>query len=106
MPLPLRCFFLTGKKRELSKLEEEYNIQIAVIADGRLRPDEYDFEIEEAPKEKFEPEDDSEISSGPTLLETDEPEVLKERPIRVGARERLQRIKDKKEIQKVELTAE
>lgn len=99
-------FLLNRKKRELSKLEEEYNLQIAVIADGRLRPDEYDFEIEEAPKEKFEPEDDNEISSGPTLLETDEPDAIKERPIRVGARERLQRIKDKKEIQKVELSAE
>jgi ribonuclease E len=39
-------FLLNGKKAALVRLEQEYKAQIMVLADGRLRPDEYDFEME------------------------------------------------------------
>lgn len=39
-------FLLNNKKQELSKLEEEHTVQIYILADGRLRPDAYQFEME------------------------------------------------------------
>jgi ribonuclease E len=39
-------FLLNNKKRDLFKLEDEYEVQIYVLADGRLRPDEVQFEME------------------------------------------------------------
>jgi len=37
---------LNNKKGELSRLESEHGVQIYILADGRLRPDEYEFEME------------------------------------------------------------
>jgi len=39
---------LNNKRAELAKLELEKDVQILIIADGRLRPDEYQFEMETA----------------------------------------------------------
>jgi ribonuclease E len=44
-------FLLNNKKAELTRLESHYGVHIYVLADGRLRPDEYEFEME-APKER------------------------------------------------------
>ena len=39
-------FLLNRKKAELTTLEKEFNVHIYVLADGRLRQDEYQFEME------------------------------------------------------------
>ncbi|MCI5066142.1 Rne/Rng family ribonuclease [bacterium] len=39
-------FLLNDKKQELAALEQEHGVRIFVLADGRLRADEYQFEIE------------------------------------------------------------
>ena len=39
-------FLLNSKKAELARLESEHNCQILILADGRLRPDEYEFQME------------------------------------------------------------
>jgi ribonuclease E len=38
-------FLLNMKKRELFELEAEHGAHIYILADGRLRPDEYEFEM-------------------------------------------------------------
>lgn len=61
-------FLLNNKKIELAGLETKYRAQIYILADGRLRPDEYHFEME------------SEMGR-PAPVKADEPEV-KPRPRR------------------------
>jgi hypothetical protein len=39
-------FLLNTKRSELSRLEAEHGVQILILPDGRLRPDEYAFEME------------------------------------------------------------
>ena len=39
-------FLLNNKKVELATLETKHKVQIYILADGRLRPDEYHFEME------------------------------------------------------------
>ncbi|MCB0319029.1 MAG: Rne/Rng family ribonuclease, partial [Bdellovibrionales bacterium] len=39
-------FLLNSKKAELARLESEYSCQILILADSRLRPDEYEFQME------------------------------------------------------------
>lgn len=39
-------FLLNNKKHELSRLEKEHQVSIYILADGRLRPDEFGFEME------------------------------------------------------------
>ena len=39
-------FILNNKKGELFKLEEAHQVRIYILADGRLRPDEFQFEME------------------------------------------------------------
>ncbi|MCB0310816.1 MAG: Rne/Rng family ribonuclease, partial [Bdellovibrionales bacterium] len=39
-------FLLNTKRSELSALEHEFGVSILILADGRLRSDEYEFEIE------------------------------------------------------------
>ncbi len=39
-------FLLNSKKFELSSLEREHDVKIFILADGRLRADEYQFEME------------------------------------------------------------
>ena len=39
-------FLLNNKRGELARLETEHGVQILILPDGRLRPDEYAFEME------------------------------------------------------------
>ncbi|MCB0335561.1 MAG: Rne/Rng family ribonuclease [Bdellovibrionales bacterium] len=39
-------FLLNNKKAELARLEKEYGVNIFILADGRQRPDEIEFEME------------------------------------------------------------
>lgn len=39
-------FLLNNKRAEISALESEYQVQIMILPDGRLRPDECEFEME------------------------------------------------------------
>jgi ribonuclease E len=39
-------FLLNNKRGEIAKLELDHNAQILILPDGRLRPDEYEFEME------------------------------------------------------------
>ncbi|MCB0328888.1 MAG: Rne/Rng family ribonuclease [Bdellovibrionales bacterium] len=39
-------FLLNNKKKELASLEVDHNVRIFILADGRLRADEYQFEME------------------------------------------------------------
>jgi hypothetical protein len=39
-------FLLNHKKGDLTDLERQYGVRIFVLADGRLRADEYEFEME------------------------------------------------------------
>jgi ribonuclease E len=39
-------FLLNNKRREIAQLELEHGVQIFILPDGRLRPDEYEFEME------------------------------------------------------------
>jgi ribonuclease E len=45
-------FLLNNKKSTLVRLEEQHQATIVIHADGRLRPDEYDFEMESARSEQ------------------------------------------------------
>jgi ribonuclease E len=41
------AFFLLNNKRGfISELEKEHGVQVLILPDGRLRPDEYEFEME------------------------------------------------------------
>ncbi len=41
------AFFLLNNKRGfIAKLEEEFGVQILILPDGRLKPDQYEFEME------------------------------------------------------------
>jgi ribonuclease E len=44
-------FLLNNKKWELAQLEKEHNVRVLILADGRLRPDEVQFEMETAEPE-------------------------------------------------------
>ena len=39
-------FLLNNKKTELVDLEKKFNVKIYILADGRLHPDKYEFEME------------------------------------------------------------
>jgi ribonuclease E len=39
-------FLLNNKRGEIARLESEHSVQILILPDGRLRPDEYEFEME------------------------------------------------------------
>jgi hypothetical protein len=39
-------FLLNNKRGEIAKLESDHGAQILILPDGRLRPDEYEFEME------------------------------------------------------------
>jgi len=39
-------FLLNNKKGELARLESQHGVHIYILADGRLTPDEYEFELE------------------------------------------------------------
>jgi ribonuclease E len=41
-------FLLNNKRAEIAGLESEFKVQILILPDGRLRPDEYEFEMEGA----------------------------------------------------------
>jgi hypothetical protein len=41
------AFFLLNNKRGfIADLEKEHGVQVLILPDGRLRPDEYEFEME------------------------------------------------------------
>ncbi len=44
-------FLLNNKKFELASLEQEYNVKVYILADGRLRADDYQFEMETSKKD-------------------------------------------------------
>jgi len=71
-------FLLNRKKGELARLESEYKVEIYILADGRLRADEYEFEMEtakeRATKEKREFE--QEVQKKTPEEEENEPKVL------------------------------
>lgn len=39
-------FLLNNKRSDIASLEAEHGVQILILPDGRLRPDEYEFEME------------------------------------------------------------
>jgi ribonuclease E len=39
-------FLLNNKRSDLARLEAEHGVQILILPDGRLRPDEYEFEMD------------------------------------------------------------
>jgi ribonuclease E len=39
-------FLLNNKRSEIAQLESNHGVQILILPDGRLRPDEYEFEME------------------------------------------------------------
>ncbi|MBX7137395.1 MAG: Rne/Rng family ribonuclease [Oligoflexia bacterium] len=45
-------FLLNSKKRDLNELETHYGAKIFVLADGRLRADEYEFEFESSREQR------------------------------------------------------
>lgn len=48
-------FLLNKKKGELARLESQYGVQIYILADGRLSPEDYEFEMGRAKKRDFVP---------------------------------------------------
>lgn len=86
-------FLLNRKRRDIAKLESEYDIQILVVADARLRADEYEFEIEESQAKV------DEISDKPTVLETDEPVEVKT-TAKESVVDRLRRIRENRKRKK------
>jgi ribonuclease E len=61
LPSMPALFLLNNKRADISALESEYGVQILLLPDGRLRPDEYEFEME-GPKDH--PKPIAEIASG------------------------------------------
>lgn len=47
-------FLLNNKRPTLSQLENEYKVKIFILADGRLRPDDFQFEMEARQPQSFE----------------------------------------------------
>lgn len=39
-------FLLNNKRSDISKLEADHGVQILILPDGRMRPDDYEFEME------------------------------------------------------------
>lgn len=48
-------FLLNNKRGEIARLESEHSVQILILPDGRLRPDEYEFEMEGVRNSSAEP---------------------------------------------------
>jgi ribonuclease E len=96
-------FLLNRKRREIAKLESEYDLMILIVADARLRADEYEFEIEESQSKS------EDLSDKPTVLETDEPTEVKT-TTRETAADRVRRIREnrkrKKALREEEKTAD
>ncbi|MCB0332647.1 MAG: ribonuclease E/G, partial [Bdellovibrionales bacterium] len=73
-------FLLNNKKFELSSLERDYNVKIFILADGRLRADEYQFEMEskhsqqEAEREAHRAEQEQNKEAEPQMLDHDDDE--------------------------------
>lgn len=65
-------FLLNNKKKELSRLESEYEVRILIMPDARLRIDEYELEMQAHQEESKENPSrlcDDEISQEPTKKE-------------------------------------
>ncbi len=89
-------FLLNNKKADLAGLEAKHSVQIYILADGRLRPDEYHFEMETgakpAPKATVEKEQ-TPADPQPREREADSDEREESRPssLREERRNRLKR---------------
>ena len=62
-------FLLNNKKKDLSLLEEEHDVQIYILADGRMRPDEVQFEMESRQEMKRQTDEDTASSQDEKLIE-------------------------------------
>ncbi|RMG42594.1 MAG: Rne/Rng family ribonuclease [Candidatus Dadabacteria bacterium] len=67
-------FMLNNKKAELAKLEEEYKVQIYILADGRMRSDEYQFEMESKKSDRIPATRQTELDSQQEGYHTEEEE--------------------------------
>ena len=80
-------FLLNNKKAELVRLEETFNTQIFILADGRLRQEEYELDMESQRDRATQVEEapDEEVREGdaPTTLLDDEPEEERQRGVGV-----------------------
>jgi ribonuclease E len=94
---PASAFFLLNvKKQELSQLERDYNVQIYILADGRLRADEYGFEMESNKKSLDTISVEQHISSkGPHQIQNSSATKQQTEPEKRGRRTRLRRIRRK-----------
>jgi ribonuclease E len=63
-------FLLNNKKSQLSSLERDHGVQIYILADGRLRPDTYQFEMESARSNKEETEEVKLDENGEPIRQT------------------------------------
>ena len=50
-------FLLNNKRGEIAGLESTHGVQILILPDGRLRPDEYEFEMEGIKEQAKAPEE-------------------------------------------------
>ena len=60
-------FLLNNKKGELARLESEYGVSIYILADGRLRTDEYELGLESPREHDFSKTAAAEAGSQPAL---------------------------------------
>lgn len=79
-------FLLNNKKGELVRLEQAFNTQIFILADGRLRQEEYELDMESVPDRSAveeAPDQEIRIDDAPTTLLDDEPEEERQRGVGV-----------------------
>ena len=80
-------FLLNNKKAELVRLEETFSTQIIILADGRLRQEEYELDMESQRDRATQVEEapDVEVREGdaPATLLDDEPEEERQRGVGV-----------------------
>jgi len=92
-------FLLNQKKQLLAHLEKEYHVEIYILADGRLRQDEYEFEMETA-RDRAQRETEvhsTEIKRAASLERRREPldQTRRGPRLRKNLKSRLQRFKNK-----------
>ena len=80
-------FLLNNKKAELVRLEETFNTQIFVLADGRLRQEEYELDMESQRDRSTQveeaPDEEAREGDAPATLLDDEPEEERQRGVGV-----------------------
>lgn len=74
-------FLLNNKKKDLTLLEERHKVRIFILADGRLRPDEFQFEMETSGSAVQPPSGDTRPAAGEdTADEPEEDDTREENP--------------------------